>query len=153
MLACLLLGSLLTILTVATHAAGSVGGIRILKRFAARNPNSASLIRMIAILCGTALFLFLLHFVESLLWAIAYLAIPSINEITTIEEATYFSVVTFATLGYGDVVINQPWRLLSGIQAMNGLIIMGWSTALFLAVLQRLWSSFDENATGSESVN
>jgi voltage-gated potassium channel Kch len=53
----------------------------------------------------------------------------------TLEEALYFSTVTFTTLGYGDVVLSPDWRLLSAFQSANGTIIVGWTTAMvFLAV-------------------
>ena len=55
----------------------------------------------------------------------------------TFEEAVYFSFVTFTTVGFGDVVLTPGVRLLSGIEALNGIILVGWSTALLFAVVQR----------------
>ena len=55
----------------------------------------------------------------------------------SLEEATYFSFVTFTTLGYGDVVLSDRWRLLSSLEAANGIIMFGWTTAVVMAVVQR----------------
>ena len=57
----------------------------------------------------------------------------------TIEEATYFSTVTFTALGYGDIVLEPPFRLLSSFQAANGLFLFGWSTALVFAVVHWIY--------------
>jgi len=57
----------------------------------------------------------------------------------TLEEATYFSVVTFSTLGYGDIVLGPEWRLLGSIAAVNGVILFGWTTALVFIVVQRVY--------------
>jgi hypothetical protein len=84
-------------------------------------------------------FLLLLHILEVTVWALVYLALPQLPEFEDAEQALYFSTVTFASLGYGDVFIQGSWRLLSAIQAMTGLLIFGWSTALLYAVVQRLW--------------
>jgi hypothetical protein len=61
--------------------------------------------------------------------------------VDTFEAALYFSMVTFTTLGYGDVTLDDSWRLLSSIQAANGVIMFGWTTAQVTAVLQRLYRS------------
>jgi len=51
-------------------------------------------------------------------------------------------VVTFTTLGYGDITLpEQEWRMLSGIEALNGILLVGWTTAFLFAVVQRSWSS------------
>ena len=53
----------------------------------------------------------------------------------------YFSFTTFTTLGYGDVTLEGPWRLLTGIESLNGVILIGGSTALSFAVIQEVWKS------------
>ncbi|MBW2386790.1 MAG: two pore domain potassium channel family protein [Deltaproteobacteria bacterium] len=55
-----------------------------------------------------------------------------------VETALYFSIVTFTTLGYGDVTLDADWRLLASIQAANGTIMFGWTTALVMAVIRRI---------------
>lgn len=70
---------------------------------------------------------------EVLLWAFAYMALGAIKEL---EAAFYFSMVTFTTLGYGDIVLDQGWRLLAPFQAATGIIMFGWTTAILMVVVQ-----------------
>jgi hypothetical protein len=49
----------------------------------------------------------------------------------------YFAFVNYATLGYGDVIPVEDWRLLGPITAMNGALMFGWSTAVIYEVLQK----------------
>ena len=72
----------------------------------------------------------------------AHLLILPGGQLKTFEEATYFSVVTFTTLGYGDMTLHDhDWRLLSGIEALNGILLVGWTTALLFLVVQRSWAT------------
>jgi hypothetical protein len=70
---------------------------------------------------------------EVLLWAGVYMAL---GEIDSLEPAFYFSMVTFTTLGYGDIVLDERWRLLASFEAATGIIMFGWTTAIVLAAVQ-----------------
>ncbi|MGX4675808.1 potassium channel family protein [SAR92 clade bacterium H246] len=59
----------------------------------------------------------------------------------SLEPALYFSVVTFTTLGYGDITLNTEWRLLASFAAVNGLIIFGLNTAFLVEFTSRLRST------------
>jgi hypothetical protein len=48
-------------------------------------------------------------------------------------------MVTFTTLGFGDVVLAGQWRTLASIQAANGVIIFGWTTALIFYFIQQIY--------------
>jgi hypothetical protein len=87
----------------------------------------------------TAVVLMMLHVVEVVLWASAYRLLPG-NDLDSFEKAAYFSMVTFTTLGYGDITLaDHQWRLLSGIEALNGILLVGWTTAFLFLVVQRSW--------------
>ena len=135
----ILVGLLLTMATVGIHAIGTERLIRRLRKTSAIDPFSLDSFTALSLLCSTAVYLLMLHVLEVALWALAYLVILDIDQLDSIEEATYFSMVTLTTLGYGDIVIQGPWRLLSGIQAMTGLLVFGWSTALLFALVRALW--------------
>ena len=60
--------------------------------------------------------------------------------VTTLVHSI-FMVITLTTLGYGDIVLTEQWRLLAAIEAANGIIMFGWSTALVIAVVQRTFAS------------
>ena len=57
-----------------------------------------------------------------------------------LETATYFSIVAFTTLGFGDIILPVDWRILGGMTAANGLMNMGLYTALLVEVLRRVRS-------------
>ena len=54
------------------------------------------------------------------------------------EEAMYFTLVTFTTLGYGDVLMPEEWRILGGLAAANGLLSFGLMTALMVESLRHV---------------
>jgi hypothetical protein len=72
------------------------------------------------------------------IWAMTY-KVLEIPEFKTLEDAVYFSTVTFTTLGYGDIVLHDQWRVLSGIEAANGIVLLGWSTAFLFEVMTVLY--------------
>jgi len=79
--------------------------------------------------------------VEAGLWAFVYLFDPSITSIPDAQSAFYFSMVTYTTLGYGDIVLTGNWRVLSAIEAANGIIIFGWTTALIFYFIQKIYKA------------
>ncbi len=150
MIGCILVGSLLSVITVCIHAIGSAWWIRRLKQTRLSQHPLARKILPIRLLCSTALLLLLLHIAEVIPWSISYMLLPENDGLSRFEEACYFATVTFASLGYGDIVISGPWRLLSAIQAMTGLLVFGWSTALLFAVVERIWGDKVEQTTPEE---
>lgn len=87
-----------------------------------------------AAMIATVLALFIVHSVEIWAWALTYLGLGALPDI---ESAVYFSLTTFATIGFGDLVLDQQWRLLSALEGISGLILIGWSTAYLVAASTR----------------
>jgi hypothetical protein len=77
------------------------------------------------------------HLVQTALWAVVYLAV---GEVSTFETALYLSAENYTALGYGDILLSPRWRLLGPLEAVNGLLLFGLSTALMFAVISRLIS-------------
>lgn len=69
------------------------------------------------------------------IWA---LALWALGIFITIEASVYFSLVAFTTLGFGDILLPQSWRLLGGMAAANGLLNMGLLTAMLVEVLRHI---------------
>ena len=92
-----------------------------------------------AIVSGFTAWQFVAVVTEALIWALLYLNNPAITALPDLETAFYFSMATFTTVGYGDVVLEGPWRILASLQAANGMIIFGWSTALIFDYIQRIY--------------
>lgn len=77
-----------------------------------------------------------LHLVEASLWATFYY-VRGLFE--NFETALYFSLITYGTMGFGDVVLPQRWRLLSGIEGISGVLLCGLSGAFIFAVINALF--------------
>ena len=87
------------------------------------------------------MWMFLAICIEASIWALVYLADPQISVLPDAQTAFYFSMVTFTSLGYGDIVLTGNMRALSAVQAANGLIIFGWTTALIFYYIQKILGS------------
>ena len=92
---------------------------------------------------------FVAHMIEIWVWAIFYYLKASINELPTLEAALYFSTVCFTTLGFGDLVLSEEWRLLSSFESVNGVILFGWSTAFIFAVVRHVYRQIYPAAANS----
>lgn len=90
--------------------------------------------RMVVIAMG-ALLMAATLFLEILLWAWVY---RHVGAIQNLETSLYFSGITFTTVGYGDVTLAKCWQLLSLGEAVNGVLMAGWSTALLIFLVQRM---------------
>jgi hypothetical protein len=78
------------------------------------------------------LLLLLGNCLQMAIWAWLFMLLGEFDNFT---HALYFSGVTFATLGYGDVVLSEGWRLLSALEAANGILMFGVSTAVMTAAI------------------
>lgn len=86
----------------------------------------------------TVLIIFLTHVLQIWIWAILFYYLePDI--LPDFESALYFSTSSFTTVGFGDVFLDQEWRLLSSFEAANGFILFGWSTAFIFEIISKLY--------------
>lgn len=76
-----------------------------------------------------------LHGVEIWLFAIAFLGLGAV---AGLEEALYFSTISYSTVGYSDVHITTSWRLVGAFESILGMFLIGWSTAFFFRMLGRI---------------
>jgi hypothetical protein len=80
----------------------------------------------------------LLHVLEASLWAVFYYSRALFNDF---ETSLYFSLTSYTTIGYGDVLLPQRWRLLGAIEGVTGVLICGISTAFIFAVMTAMLQS------------
>ena len=85
---------------------------------------------------GLAGWIILLHLIEITTWALFYLWTGAMADL---PSALYFSAVTYTTTGYGDLLLPQEYRLVGAIEALTGILMCGWSTAFFVAVVTRMF--------------
>ena len=141
----LFLGMVLILITVLIHAISLDYLIRSLQflgpKFKASLPRQGRPL----FLSVTVLGIFLAHVLEIWIWAFVFLMT---REVQSLETALYFSIVTFTTVGYGDITFSEQWRLLSSVESANGMLLFGWSTAFIFEVMRRTWDrdSRGENA-------
>ena len=88
-------------------------------------------------LAAATLWMMAAHSLAVWLWAAVFIAVGAFD---SMEPALYFAAVCYTTLGFGDIVPEQDWRILSGLCAANGLLIFGLSTAFLVELLRRMWS-------------
>jgi ion channel len=140
----LLIASFLLALCVTVHAIGLMGALRWIQRSPV--PADPCFWRPTWMLIRIAGWLILLHLIEISLWALLYAwreAMPDLH------AAFYFSAVTYTTTGYGDLVLPEAWRLVGGIEALTGILMCGWSTGFFFAVVNRMYRSRQAETTGN----
>jgi voltage-gated potassium channel len=136
-----LFGLLLVAITVVIHAFGTTWLLLQLGRRYDKVTGPYKATTILRILISTVIALTALHILQITVWAWAYMILLPEAVLDTFEEAIYFSFVTFTTLGYGDITLPNVWRILSGYEALNGVLLIGWSTAMLFAVVQRTWKN------------
>lgn len=82
--------------------------------------------------------IFASHVLHIWLWAFLYLAVGC-EPINRLSDSLYFATVTYTTLGYGDIILEPSYRMLSGIEAANGFILFGWTTAFIFEIISRIY--------------
>jgi hypothetical protein len=128
-----LVGGGVSALNVAIHALVMTTVVRVAQIRGTRG-KSHSAILLMAVMIPTVLILVITHTFEVLVWSLAY----SLTDVAAAGvDLVYFAFVNYTTLGYGDVLPVEHWRLLGPITAMNGVLLFGWSTALIFEVLRR----------------
>lgn len=131
----LVVASCMVALTVVVHFFGILSLLFFLRHRGARFRTHESLAGQGALVLVIVFGLVALHTVEIWLYAALF---HVLGELPDFEAALYFSTVTFASLGYGDIVLGPDWRMVAAIESANGLILFGWSTAFLMSVMARL---------------
>ena len=132
MLSTLITAFSLMAMCVVIHALGLTAAFRWLGRSA---PHSAAFWQWTGRLIAVAGWVILIHLIEIMVWAVFFAWSEAMPDLPT---AVYFSAVTYTTTGYGDVILPKEWRLVGGIEALTGILMCGWSTGFFFAVVSRM---------------
>jgi hypothetical protein len=85
------------------------------------------LVVMLVMMLGTIL--------QIALWGVLFVVLGEFDEL---YEAIYHSAVNFASLGYGDIVMSDPWKLLGPLEAVCGVLMLGMTAAALMAILQQM---------------
>jgi len=128
-----LVGGVICIANITIHALVMTTVVRIAQAASKRKRSRSSLF-LIAVMIPTVSVLMMTHAIEVMVWSLAY---SIVDAAPPGANLVYFAFVNYATLGYGDIVPVERWRLLGPITAMNGALLFGWSTAVIFEVLRR----------------
>jgi len=128
-----LVGGGISIVNIAIHALVMTVVVQVAQSAGAKN-RSHSFLLLIAVMIPTVFVLMVTHALEVIVWSSAY---SIVDAAPPGGNLVYFAFVNYTTLGYGDVVPVERWRLLGPITAMNGVLLFGWSTAVIFEVLRR----------------
>ena len=93
---------------------------------------------------GLTCWLMLIHLIEISVWGLFYVWQGCMPDA---ESAFYFSGSTYTTLGYGDLLLPAPWRMLAPVETLTGILMCGLSTGLFFAVVNRWMNNFMKGRT------
>ena len=97
------------------------------RRFLRRYANTGVIITTVLFILGVQL-------INVMAWAMTFLAVGAFD---ALEPAVYFALVSFTTVGFGDITLGPDWRLLSGLTTANGFLMFGWSTAYMVELMRR----------------
>lgn len=131
----LLVGAIAVGCTIFVHALAMAATIHLFRHERRIGRAGANPLTNLAILALAIAFAFAAHLIEIALWAALLM---SCGEFQEFGNAYYHSAVNYTTLGYGDVLLTPAWRMLGPLEAANGALMFGVSTAVIFAVIQRL---------------
>jgi hypothetical protein len=128
----------LIILTSVVHVLG-LGLIseRIVQAFGGRMDRRHSTFLFAAAMSAAVLLATLLHALEAAVWALAYLLLRALPDS---RAAMLYSVSALTTYGHASALLADRWRMLGALEALNGMLLFGLSTAFLFALIQEIWS-------------
>ena len=130
----LILATVMVILTAVIHLIGLAILTRLLRSHSL-GMRQVKILPLTLLLTAT-IGIIVIHTAEIWLWAALYLF--GLDAFRHFEEALYFSTVTYASVGYGDLLMTVQWRILAAIEGAVGIIMLGWSTAYLVSLLTQL---------------
>jgi len=131
----LMVGACVVLCTIFIHAlavSATISFVRYEKKLGLVGANSWMDVAIVALAMSIAL---LAHMVEIALWAVLFIICREFPDFGT---AYYHSAVNYTTLGYGDLIMTPSWKLLGPLEAADGMLMFGVSTAIIFALIQRL---------------
>ncbi|MGD2007402.1 MAG: ion channel [Cellvibrionales bacterium] len=112
---------------------------------------ASSRVKAMLLIAQVMLILVLGNLLQGAIWAVLFMVLGEFGDFST---AYYHSLVNFATLGYGDIVMTDQWRILGPMQAINGVLMIGVSTAAITSVvhdaLERSWRLMSQGEGSTE---
>ncbi len=131
----LTLASILMTICLVVHVAVLSGSVQLLRRNRHRLETMASAYRNVWLI-GVSLFAVVIATTIGVwLWAICVIGVGALG---TFEDALYFALATYTTLGYGDILLTPAFRIFGAFASVAGLLAFGLSTAFLVGIFTRL---------------
>lgn len=137
MLSNLIIGICVTLIAIVIHGAAVLLLFNVGRSPLERAQHRSALSRL-SVSCLLVTGLIVAHSLEILLWATVFRLTGALE---SFEEAVYFTAVSFATIGYGDITLSADWRLVGAFVGVNGILLFGWTTAFLFKVSEIMWRS------------
>ena len=131
----LLIAVVLVAVTVSVHTAGFALILQSVTRAHAAAPIQGWL-AIVWVLIRVTWWFLLIHGAEITVWAMCYRWVGCLPDA---ESAFYFSGATYTTIGYGDLVLVKPCRMLGPVEGLTGILMCGLSAGLFFAIVHGIY--------------
>jgi hypothetical protein len=131
----LLVGGCVVTCTILIHALGLNVAVRFVRHERQVGRAGINFWSDLAIVALAMSITMVAHLVEIALWAVLF---RTCGEFPDLGTAYYHSAVNYTTLGYGDLIMTPSWKLLGPLEAADGMLMFGVSTAIIFALIQRL---------------
>jgi len=137
MLKPLLIGSFIIITNMGVQCFSIVAMIRYLLKKQKMRVARSTFFSDLNMLCQVLIVLFAGHILQFMIWAELFILLGEFSDFNT---AFYHSMVNFSSLGYGDIVMSETWRLLGPLEACNGVLMFGLSAGAMLAIMAQIFT-------------
>jgi hypothetical protein len=146
MLDSILVGGTTSLINLIIHAVLLAGVSRTVRRLSVSDRAVPEVLQYTLVIVATGTLLVAGHFLEVVVWAHAYDIVGAAPPGT---DLVYFAFGNYTTLGYGDVLPLPQWHMLGPMTALNGIMLIGWSTALIIEILRRSGHAAPQTTTSS----
>jgi|SRR5579885_636711 len=131
----LIIGLPATLITILIHGLAGVAIVHFVRYHRRLGYAGVRFLIDLGIVTGVTVLALTAHFAEMLIWAVVF---TYCGQFAHLGAAFYHSAMNYTTLGYGDVVMSSSWKLLGPLEAADGVLMFGVSTAIIFAVIQLL---------------
>jgi hypothetical protein len=127
----------LIVLTVMIHVCGlAVIGERVVEALGESADRGRFMLKFALVMGGTSLLATILHGIEGAIWAAAYRFLDALPDNRT---AMLYSISAMTSYGHANLFLKDRWQLMGALEALNGMLLFGLTTAFLFAMIQRAW--------------
>jgi hypothetical protein len=127
----------LIVLTVVIHVCGLAAiGESVVKALSESVDSRRFMIKFAIVMAVTSLLATILHGIEGAIWAVAYWYLAALPDART---AMLYSISAMTSYGHAALYLKDRWQLMGALEALNGMLLFGLTTAFLFAIIQRAW--------------